>query len=306
MGTGMNADIGEKTALAAKEKIKKLVKDTDLVIIISCLGGGVGSGSSAVFSQVLKEEKKLCIGIFTLPFNFEGEKKMRVAKNSLKKLKQDLSGTIVLPNEEILRRSDKKACLRKSLSAINQILIEYLQDLIEMVYLPGTINIDFADLKTILNGRGQVICFGRGIGQGPNRVEEALKKVFENPFFLCPPKVKRILFNISNGKDLGLKEVEQAAEAIFKLNPKSRIIFGISQNSKLAKKIKITFLGIGNDFSEEEKPVKKKIVKKKIVKKKPRRRSALQVKEEKKKEEEEEWIGEDDWEVPAFLRKKMK
>ncbi len=322
-GTGMNSEIGEKAAMEVREKIKKKIQGLDLVILVSCLGGGVGSGASPVFSQVLKEAKVLSIGIFTLPFNFEGEKKMRLAKNSLKNLKDNLAGVIVLPNEEILKHSEKKASLQKSLSSMNQLLIGYFQDLIKIISLPGIINIDFADLWTILKGKNQMVYFGRGIGQGPNRVEEAIKGIFENPLFTPPSKLKKILFNISDGSNLELREIEKIAKSIFDLNPTAKIIFGISQSSKSVKKLKITLLGIGEDFSSQEKEnvkeqkEKKKEKKKGKVKKKAKskrkvkpmrkvRKSALEVKKAKKEAEERELslVQEPEWEVPAFLRKK--
>ena len=338
-GTGMNPEIAERAALACKEKIKKIFQDLDLVILISCLGGGVSSGASAVFSQALKEEKGLSLGIFTLPFNFEGEKKAKLARDSLKDLKENLSGIIVLSNEEILKRAEKKTSLKKSLSLMNQVLIDYFRDLIEMISQVGIINIDFADLRTILKGNGQAVCFSRGVGGGENRVERALGEYFESPFFISPSKIKKILFNVAAGSDLRLKEVEKIAEEISNLNPKAKIIFGISQNSKLGKKIKITFLGVGENFlekeekkkiseekksSKEKKESKEKITlkgksKKKITKKaekekaqKPEkkkkikvRRSALEVKKAEEEAREKEWFGEEDWEIPSFLRKKM-
>jgi len=330
-GTGMNPEIGERAAQECLEKIKKNLQDIDLVIVVSCLGGGVSSGATPVFTQVLKEEKKLSLGIFTLPFNFEGEKKAKLAQNSLKSLKENLSGIIVLPNEEILKRSEKKASLRKSLSLINQVLIDYLRDIIEMISQVGIINIDFADLQTILKGNGQAVCFGRGIGGGQNRVEEALKRHFENPFFISPMKIKKILFNVAAGRDLGLKEVERIAEEISNLNPRAKIIFGISQNPKLGKKIKITSLAVGENFlkteekeksseKKEEEPPKKlkqkigKVAKKEKKEKKTAeekkkkikvRRSALEVKKAEEEAREKEWLGEEDWEIPSFLRKKM-
>jgi len=303
-GTGMNVDIAKKAILEVEEKINKEIEKTDLVILISCLGGGVGSGVSQVFSQVLRKKKIISLGIFTLPFGFEGEKKMKMAKKSLEEIKPNLSGTIILPNEKILKRSNKKTALKKALSSINQILIKYLKDLINLISLPGLINIDFADIRSILKGRDQIVCFGRGSASGSNRVEEAIKSLFKNPFFICPDKLKRILFNISSDKNLAIKEVEQIANEIFNLNSRARIIFGISQSPKKQNKIVINFLGIGNNISVKEKK-KRKPKKKKKKKTKNKRRSALEAKKV-KKNQEEELFGENDWEVPTFLRNKEK
>lgn len=315
-GTGMNLEIGEKAALSIKEKIKKKFQDADLIILISCLGGGISSGALPIFTQILNQEKKLSLGIFSLPFSFEGEKRIKIAQNSLKKIKDNLSGFIVLSNEEILKQTDKKTSLKKSLSLINQILIDYFQDLIEMISNVGIINIDFADLQTILNGKGQLVCFGRGLGYGENRIEQAIKELFEYPFFILPPKITKILFNIAADNSLGLQEVEKIGQQISKLNPQAKIIFGISQNAKLNKKIKITFLGIGEDFLESKIETSQKIEPKKQEKKDSEekksktkakikiRKSGLEIKKQKEKIKEQEWTKESDWEIPSFLRNK--
>jgi len=308
-GTGMNSELGKKAALNIKEKIKKTFNNWDLIVLVSCLGGGVSSGSSIIFSQVLKENNIMSLGVLTLPFNFEGEKKMRLAKSSLSKIKNNLSGFAVLPNEEILKYSDKKLSLKKSFSLMNQVLIDYFRNLIEVISTPGIINIDFADLRSILKGRGRPVYFGQGSGQGPNRAEEAVKKIFEGPFFYSPTKIKRILFNISNNGDLTLKEVKEISEKISSLNPRAKIIFGVSKSSaKAGKKIKITILGVGEE--RQEKPAVKKVKhtsknKKKKKEKKIKvkiRRSALEVKKAEKDIQEKEMFGENKWDIPTFLR----
>jgi cell division protein FtsZ len=289
-GTGMNPEIGEKAALQAKEKIKKVFQNADLTILISCLGGGIGSGALPVFARALDEGKKLTLGIFVLPFNFEGEKKAQIAQDALKNLKENLSGMIVLSNEEILKYSEKKIFLKKSLAMMNRVLIDYLLDLFEIVFQIGIINIDFADVQTILKGRGQKVFFGSAFGHGANRTEDALKELFESHFFNLPSKtadiegikgrnvvdaerrsieertrqgivdaeerqrrsIKKILFNIGGGSDLTLKEVEKIGERISELNPSAKIIFGFSRFPKYDKKIKITFLGTSENFSDKE------------------------------------------------------
>jgi cell division protein FtsZ len=328
-GTGMNVELGELAAQNSKDKIKKLFEGFDLVILVGCLGGGVSSGALPVFAETLRDSKKLSLGIFTLPFDFEGEKKLKIAKESLDKVKDYLSAVIVLPNEYILKLSDKKTSLRKSLSLMNKFLIDYLKDLIETISLPGVINIDFADLRAVLKGKRQICLFGRGTSLGPNKVEEALKEIFENPFLVTPKKIKKILFNITGGEQLALKDVEAAAVEISKLNPKAKIIFGISKDKKMGRKVKITLFAVGEDFQqkersaeqkEKEKKPKKEASKKEKVKKaerkkkppskaasekaKKKRRSALEIKKEEKLEEEKEWWQESDWEIPAFLRDK--
>jgi len=324
LGTGMDVSLGQKIAEKGKERIMKTLKDQDLVILIGSLGGGFASGTLPVFAELTKELKNISLGIFTLPFRFEGEKKMRIAQESLEKIKENLSGQFVISNEKIFEIIDKKTPLKKALSSLNKSLILMLQDLIEVISKPGLINIDFADLKTVLSGRGRAIHFGSAIAQGPNRAEEIIKKVFENPLSVGDlGKCKKILFNIKGGKDLTLKEVERISLGICGLNKTAKIIFGISQNLKDNNKIKLTLIQIGEGKREKkllstkiaetkkEKIQKKKqkssiVVKseKKEKKKKVSRKNGLELIKEKKKKEEEEWTDDSNWQVPTFIRRK--
>jgi len=302
-----------------KEKIKKILQDADLTILITCLGGHLSSNFLPIFTQILNQEKILSLGIFILPFSFEDERKILLAKNNLKEFKENFSGVIILENDKVLKQKEKNIPLRKSFSLINQVLINYLQDFLEIISEVGIINIDFADFQTILSGKGQLIYFSQGKGQGPTRIEEALKELLENPFLALPLRIKKMLFNIKAGPDLTLKEVEKIGEEIFSLNPQAKIIFGIFQDPKLEKKIKINLLAAGGDFikekkkeeKEEKKEIKKEVqIKKKkerkIIKKerkfKVQRRSALEIKKLEKKKKEIEENQETKWEIPSFLR----
>ena len=322
LGTGMDVNLGQKIAEKEKGKITKILKDQDLIILVGSLGGGFASGALPVFAELTKELKNISLGIFTLPFRFEGEKKMRIAEESLEKIKENLSGQFVISNEKIFEIIDKKTPLKKALSSLNKSLILMLEDLIEVISKPGLINIDFADLKTVLSGRGRAVHFGSAIAQGPNRAEEIIKKVFENPLSVGDlGKCKKILFNVRGGKDLTLKEVERISLGICGVNKTAKIIFGISQNLKDNNRIKLTLIQVGEGKREKKslpnkvsEVKKEKIQKKKekpstIIKvenkkkKKINRKTGLELIKEKKKEEEEEWTDDSDWQVPTFLRK---
>jgi len=341
LGTGMDVNLGQKIAEKEKGRITKISEDQDLIILVGSLGGGFASGALPVFAELTKELKNISLGIFTLPFHFEGDKKMRIAEESLEKIKENLSGQFVVSNEKIFEIIDKKTPLKKALSSLNKSLILMLEDLIELISKPGLINIDFADLKTVLSGRGRTIHFGSAIAQGPNRVEEILKNVFENPLNVGDlGKCKKILFNIKGGKDLTLKEVERISLGICELNKTAKIIFGISENLKNNNKIKLTLIQVGEGKKDKKLALtkttaltsvspktlrnKKPIVnKKKIGKKKEKnafsvkininnkrrkvsRKNGLELIREKKKEEEQEWTDDSDWQVPTFLRKNKK
>lgn len=256
LGCGMNPSLGRIAAKNEKEKIAKLFEGIDFSILVATLGGGTGSGSTPVFAETSRAAKNVTFGIFTLPFKFEGKKKMRIANRALEKLKPNLNALTVIPNEKIFQIVDKEISFQKALSSINKILTENLEGLIEMVYKPGIINIDFADLKAILEGKERIIYLATAEAEGPNRAEEAVKKVFKSPLsryviqgqeasFL----VDRILFNIVGPQDLGMAEVEQISKTISGFNKKAKIIFGLqsSRHPSYKDKIKITLLAVGRE-----------------------------------------------------------
>ncbi|MBU2635461.1 cell division FtsZ family protein [Patescibacteria group bacterium] len=255
LGTGMNTEIGETAAQNEKEKIKKLFENQDICIIIACLGGGTGSGSTPIFAKISKNLPCLTYGIFTMPFEFEGEKKMDIAKESLEKIRPHLNAFSIIPNERIFKIIDKNTPLKNALSAINERLADNLEGLIEMIYLPGLINIDFADLKTILSGRGR-LTYLNTIEIEETGEEEAVGKVISSPLYSYTIKGARgILYNIVGGKALQLSKVSQISKLISdSVNKNAKIIFGINQNQKHKDKIKITLLATGCTMKSIKKP----------------------------------------------------
>ncbi len=246
LGTGMNTEVGELAAQNEKERIEKLFEGQDLCIIVICLGGGTGSGAGPIFAKISKKLNCLTYGIFTMPFRFEGEKKMEIARESLEKIKSHLNIFSIIPNERIFQIIDKDTPLKDALSAINERLAENLEGLIEMIYLPGLINIDFADLQTILSGRGRLAYLNTIKIEEPKK-EEAVKKVISTPLYSYTIKGARgILYNVVGGKTLQLSEVSQISKIISdSVNKNAKIIFGISQIPRYQDKIKITLLATG-------------------------------------------------------------
>jgi cell division protein FtsZ len=344
-GTGMDVELAQRAAEEEKERLIKLLQDQDIIILVGCLGGGVGSGVAPILAKLSQEQKNITIGIFTLPFGFEGEKKMALAKKAAEKLRESLSGVVVVPNEKIFQLVDKKTPLKKSLSALNQVFSQWLGGLLEIILRPSLINIDFADLRTILEGKGLLLFFGQAITQGANKAEEAIKLLLNNQFWDGPPKsVSRVLFNITGGRDLSIKEVEAVSQSIFLFNPKAKIIFGLTQDQKYSGKLKVVMLAAGEP---EKKRVSEAIAKqiKKTIKVKPQtqkktksrnghngsrngklltarggievltgdvgprkdtiRQTALEVKEAEQVQQQKELAQEAAWEIPAFLKKRM-
>jgi len=251
LGTGMNVEIGREAALLEKDKIKKLMEGYDLCILVSCLGGGTGSGAAPVFAKIAKSLGSLTYGIFTLPLKFEGERKMDIAKESLRQVKNHLNAITVIPNEKVFQVIDKNTPLKQAFSVINKDLAESLGGLIETIYEPGMINIDFADLRTVLEGTGRIAYLNTvEVQRKEGSLKELIVKILNSPLYPYGIKgAKGVLFNISGEKTLSLNEVSQISKTISDLtNPEAKIIFGISQKSSSADMIKTTILATGCSF----------------------------------------------------------
>jgi cell division protein FtsZ len=269
LGTGMNPQLAELAAEAAKDKIKKLLEGQDLVILVATLGGGTGAGAAPVFAKISQSLGNLTYGIFTLPFEFEGEKKMEIARVAFEKFKSKLNVFSILPNERVFQIIEKTTPLKQALSAINKNLADSLEGLIETIYEPGLINIDFADLRTILAGRGRLAYLNTVQAQkSGNSVGDVIERVLGSPLYPYGIRgAKGVLFNISGEKNLGLAEVSQISKTISDLvNREAKIIFGISQNQKYSNTIKTTLFatgcGLRTTFSPG-KPKRKKLKRKK-------------------------------------------
>jgi cell division protein FtsZ len=257
LGTGANTDLAKKAAEQVKDKLKEIFNGQDIIIFIASLGGGLGSGATEIFAKVAKEFDGITFGIFTLPFKFEGKNKTRIAQNALKSIRPLLNVSLAIPNERIFRVIDANTPITQAFSMVNKSLTTSLESLISLIYNPGIINIDFADLKTILKGNGNLAFLNTVQEFGEDRADKICKKVLFNPLLQNNRFVpEKILFNIAGSDNLSMFEVEKISRHISEANPKAKIIFGISKNPKLKGKIKTTILMTGEgsklDLSEEK------------------------------------------------------
>lgn len=248
LGTGMNVELGREAAQNEKDRIKKLLENQDLCILVASLGGGTGSGAVSTFAKISKNLGNLTYGIFTLPFKFEGEKKMEIAIDSLKRVKNHLNALTIIPNERVFQIINKDTPLKEALSVINKFLSQGLEGLIETIYEPGLINIDFADFKTILEGRGRLTYLN--IVETPRKegaIRDLTTGVLNSPLYPYTIRGARgVLFNIAGEKELSLSDVNQISKTISELvNPEAKIIFGISHNKKYSHIIKTVLLATG-------------------------------------------------------------
>lgn len=302
LGCGMDPELGRKSAEQAIEQIKKSLLGADLCVFITCLGGGTGSGAMPIFAKAAESLNILSLGIFTLPFKFEGAKKQEISKSAIENTRQLLNATITIPNQRIFQIIDEKTPLKEALFSLNKVLGETLQDLMETIYNPGIINLDFADFKTIFQDRGELAFLSSGEATGKDRAIKALEYLIKNPLFEYKlSDAKNFIFNIIGGEDLTMKEMGGISRAIYQYNPRAKIIFGIARNRTMKNKIKIILLAIGSPKKTakiivskekmEKKDAKENIEKKPLIKKKREAEKIVKIKKDKESPEKEKEVN---------------
>jgi cell division protein FtsZ len=247
LGCGGNARLGAAAAKSAEEKIAKLFQGVDFCVFISCLGGGTGSGAVSEFAAFAKKARCLTLGVFTLPFRFEGEKRMQVARQALTKTIPLLSASVIFPNEKIFQILDKGIGFQSALASVNAMLAKDLKNLMDVLYLPGLVNIDFADLKSVLEGEGRFAYLASAEARGENRAEIVSQALLSHPLNDYNPKgAERILFHIAADKNFAIQEMESISNAISSLNPQAKMIFGVSNRPGQEDNVTVTILATGS------------------------------------------------------------
>jgi len=247
LGTGMNPEIGRAAAEEQKEEIKKELLDCDLLFIAGGLGGGTCSGASPFVAELAKSLGILTIAVVTRPFSFEGVKRLEIAKNSEKTLKEKVDSLIVISNDKLLSVLDPNITVLNAFWKCDEILMQAVSGISDLIVLPGIINIGFADIKAIMKNSGAAL-FGMGWAKGEKRAEEAIRMALNSPLLDISYKgAKGVLFNISGGKDISLNEVDEIAKIVTKeISPEAKVIFGAICDEKLPKgEIKVTVIATG-------------------------------------------------------------
>jgi cell division protein FtsZ len=307
LGTGGNINLAKEAAQEAKKEIDHLLKGVDLVVFVSCLGGGAGSGIFPVVAQAARSSKILSLGIVTFPFQFEGRKKQKIAQKTLQEIVPYLDCYLIISNEKIFNLV-KGGTFQEAFNLINAHIVNWLESLINIIKEPGLINIDFADLKTILKSKEKKLFLNRVETAGEHRLEKIQKEIEKDPLASFPlERVKKILFYVRGGSDLKMSEVEAISQKIKGFNPAAKIIFGLDKEKELKEKIEVTLLALMGEKPQSKKKLerkKKSQPSKKKKKPKAKRRNALEIKKESRKKELEKTPQEQEWEIPAFLRRK--
>lgn len=247
LGTGMNPDLGRQAAEENRSEIAEALKGADLIFISAGLGGGTGSGASPVVAEVAKQTGALTVAVVTKPFAFEGAQRERIAKESLMKLKDKVDAIIVVPNDRIFTVISKDTPILKAFEAIDEVLRNALRGLVDLIITPGIINVDFADVRSIIQDSGMSI-IGIGIATGPERAVNAINLALHSPLLeMSADGAKAVLLGISGGKDLRMTEINDAAKVVSQMvDPGARIIFGAYYDKALKpNQVKVTVIATG-------------------------------------------------------------
>ena len=250
LGAGMNPDLGKVAAEEQQDEVYEAIKNADMVFITSGMGGGTGTGAAPVIAEIAKEAGILTVAVVTKPFAFEGAKRRELAEKGLDQLRNKVDAIIVIPNDRILQIIDKKTSLLDAFKTVDDILRQGVQGITDLIVTSGMINVDFADVKAVMQNSGTAL-MGIGRGSGENRAIEAAKMAIESPLLeLSIDGATGVLFNITGGKDLGMHEVDEAGRLITKsVHPDARIIFGAVIDENLQDEVRITVVATGFDDS---------------------------------------------------------
>lgn len=250
LGSGANPEIGRKAAEESRKQIKELLEGSDMVFLTAGMGGGTGSGGCPIIAQVAKEVGALTVAVVTKPFLFEGTRRMVVAEEAIENLKDQVDTLITIPNQRLLEVVDQKMTLLEAFKVADSVLGHGVQGISDLITTPGLINVDFADVKTIMSNAGSAL-MGIGSGSGQDRAVTAARTAVSSPLLgVSIEGARGLLINIIGGKDMTMAEVSEAAELITKnADTDANIIFGATIVEGLNDQIKITLIATGFDES---------------------------------------------------------
>ena len=254
MGSGGRPEVGRRAVKESREHIAELLDGSDMVFITAGMGGGTGTGASATVADIARKKGALTVGIVTLPFSFEGTRRREVAEQGLRSLKQKVDTLIVVENDRLLPSLKGKITLQRAFEAADDVLRQGIRGISDIITVPGMINVDFADVRSIMaNGGGAFMAYGEGKGKWA--AMEAARSALANPLFNAPLEgATGILFNVTGGNDLTLGQVHKVAEIIRKAaKSDANVIFGVVQERQMKKRVGITLIGtgVGSDIQPE-------------------------------------------------------
>ncbi|MGI6092597.1 MAG: cell division protein FtsZ, partial [Negativicutes bacterium] len=248
LGAGANPEVGEKAAQESREEIIKALRGADMVFVTAGMGGGTGTGAAPVVAECAKEVGALTVGVVTKPFGFEGRRRQGQAERGTAKLKEKVDTLITIPNDRLMQVVDKRTPMMEAFRIADDVLRQGVQGISDLIAVPGLINLDFADVKTIMMEQGSAL-MGIGIGSGDNRSIAAAEAAIRSPLLETSIEGARgVLLNITGGPNLGLFEVNEAAEIISNAaDPEANIIFGSVIDESFGDEVRVTVIATGFD-----------------------------------------------------------
>lgn len=289
LGAGADPQIGEKAAQESLEQIKEVIQGADMAFITYGAGGGTGTGGGPIIADLARKLNILTVAVVTKPFAFEGTRRMVVAEDGITVLRDKVDTLIVIPNQKLLEVVDKNVSLLEAFKLADSVLTEGVQGISDIIVMPGLINVDFADVRTVMTDAGSTL-MGVGTASGENRAAIAARNAIASPLLDTSIEGARgVLFNITGGSDMTMTEVDEAAKVITaEADPDAQIIFGAAIDEKLIDQVKVTVIATGFDET--------------------RRRFAYvtaedgQLQEVQVQEQAEPVVDEDEFDIPTFLR----
>lgn len=248
LGAGADPEIGKKAAEESRDELTQALGGADMVFVTAGLGGGTGTGGAPIVAEVAREVGALTVGVVTRPFTFEGRKRANQAEHGIQELRDKVDTLITIPNDRLLQVVDKSTSINEAFRIADDVLRQGVQGISDLIAVPGLINLDFADVKTIMSETGTAL-MGIGSAQGENRATEAAKIAISSPLLETSVEGARgVLLNITGGSDLGLFEVNEAAEIISQaVDPDANIIFGAVIDEDLEDEVRVTVIATGFD-----------------------------------------------------------
>lgn len=326
LGSGGDPDVGKQAAEESEQKIKDMLEGSDMVFLTAGMGGGTGSGATSVVAKVAKELGTLTVAVVTKPFTFEGARRSVTAEEAIEDLKDKVDTLITIPNQRIMDVVDRKLSLLEAFKVADSVLSQGVQGISEIITLPGLINVDFADVRTIMSNAGSAL-MGIGTGIGENRAQSAARSAISSPLLeISMEGARGVLFNIVGGQDLTMTEVDEAAKIISAAaDPDANIIFGATIDEKMHDQLRITVVATGFDshkkqlsqfvstpHAEEESPFIQNTPTPQSEPSHNPQNPYMQnqnngngfTKQEEQPQQKKPESPEDEWDIPAFLRQK--
>jgi cell division protein FtsZ len=257
LGAGGNPEVGRKAADESADDLAETIRGSDMVFVTCGMGGGTGTGAAPVIAEIAKSTGSLTIGVVTRPFSFEGTRRQRMADEGIEELKEAVDTLIIIPNDRLLEIVDKKASMTEAFRTADDVLRQGIQGISELITVPGLINLDFADVRSIMSGGGNAL-MSVGIATGENRAREAAETAVSSALLdVTIDGAQGILFNVTSGPNLSLYEVNEAAEIVRqKAHPEANIIFGAVIDESMDEELRITLIATGFEAAaSKRKPV---------------------------------------------------